>query len=65
MAKGIFAFELVVEAIEAACKLSQDRYDEEREAIASALEQSQSSDDRAIARMLRYEATETAQQLSA
>jgi transcriptional regulator len=52
-AQGIAGFELLVEGIEAACKLSQDRSREEREAIATELERSERSDDRAIAGMLR------------
>src|SRR6266566_5021193 len=53
MSKGIAAFELHVRGIEAACKLSQDRDGGEQEAIAARLEQSEVSDDRAIAAMIR------------
>lgn len=52
-AKGVAAFELVVNDIEAACKLSQDRSPEERSLIARQLATSDHSDDRAIATMLR------------
>jgi transcriptional regulator len=53
MSKGITAFELRVRGIEAACKLSQNRDVEEQEAIAVHLEQSDASDDRAIAALIR------------
>jgi predicted FMN-binding regulatory protein PaiB len=52
-AKGVAAFELVVDEIEAACKLSQDRSPEERTLIAAELERSERSDDQDIAVMLR------------
>jgi transcriptional regulator len=52
-AKGVAAFELVVDEIEAACKLSQDRSPEERTLIAAELERSERSDDQGIAVMLR------------
>ena len=53
MSKGITAFELHVRGIEAACKLSQKRDVTEQEAIAARLEQSDMSDDRAIAALIR------------
>jgi transcriptional regulator len=52
-AKGVAGFELVVDEIEAACKMSQDRSPEERMLIAAELEQSPRSDDRTIAALLR------------
>jgi len=52
-AKAVAGFELVVDEIDAACKLSQDRSAEERTLIAAHLEQSEHSDDRVIAAMLR------------
>jgi transcriptional regulator len=52
-AKGVAAFELVVNEIEAACKLSQDRSPEERMLIAAELERSERSDDQDVAAMLR------------
>jgi transcriptional regulator len=53
MSKGITAFELHVRGIEAACKLSQNRDAEEQAAIAARLEQSDMSDDKAIAALIR------------
>jgi predicted FMN-binding regulatory protein PaiB len=52
-AKGVAAFELVVDEIEAACKLSQDRSPEERTLIAAELERSERSDDQDVAAILR------------
>jgi transcriptional regulator len=52
-ARAVAGFELLVDGIEAACKLSQERSPEERALIAAALEESESSDERAIAAMLR------------
>jgi predicted FMN-binding regulatory protein PaiB len=51
-AKGVAAFELVVDEIDAACKLSQDR-SPERALIGAELERSERSDDQDIAAMLR------------
>jgi transcriptional regulator len=51
--KAVAGFELVVDEIDAACKLSQDRSAEDRALIAAQLLQSEHSDDRAIAVMLR------------
>jgi transcriptional regulator len=53
MSKGIAAFELHVDGVEAACKLSQNRDHEERIAIAARLSQSTESGERAIASLLR------------
>lgn len=53
MSKGIAAFELRVEAIEAACKLGQDRRQAERDAIAERLARSDDSRERKIAELLR------------
>jgi transcriptional regulator len=52
-ARGVAAFELIVDEIEAACKLSQDRSPEERTLIAAELERSERSDDQDVAAMLR------------
>jgi transcriptional regulator len=52
-AKGVAAFELVVDEIEAACKLSQDRSPEERMLSAAELERRERSDDPDVAAMLR------------
>jgi predicted FMN-binding regulatory protein PaiB len=52
-AKAVAAYELVVEGIDAAWKLSQDRSAEERRLIAAELEKSEQSGDRAIAALVR------------
>jgi transcriptional regulator len=52
-AKAVAAYELVVEEVDAAWKLSQDRSAEERRLIAAELEKSEQSDDRAIAVLVR------------
>jgi transcriptional regulator len=53
MSSGIAAFELHVTGVQAACKLSQNRDREERDAIATHLERSGDSGERAIADMIR------------
>jgi predicted FMN-binding regulatory protein PaiB len=53
MNSGIAAFELHVNGIQAACKLSQNRDREEREAIATNLERSGNSGEQAIADLIR------------
>jgi transcriptional regulator len=52
-ARGVAAFELVVGTIDAACKLSQDRSEEEQRLIAAQLAASCREDDRRIAEMMR------------
>jgi predicted FMN-binding regulatory protein PaiB len=54
-AKGVAAFELVLEEIEAACQHSQDRSPEERTLIAAELERSARSDDQDVAAMMLRE----------
>jgi transcriptional regulator len=53
MSSGITAFELHVNGIQAACKLSQNRDRDERDAIATHLERSSDSGERAIAELMR------------
>jgi transcriptional regulator len=52
-ARAVAGFEILVEGIDAACKLNQNRSSEERELIAARLGASERSDDRAIAALLR------------
>jgi predicted FMN-binding regulatory protein PaiB len=52
-AKGVAACELLVDEIDAACKLSQDRSPEERTLIGAELERSERGDDQDIAAILR------------
>lgn len=52
MARRVAAFEVTVQTVEAACKLSQDRSTEERTLIAQRLQTSSSSDERKIAALL-------------
>ena len=53
MSRGIVAFALDVEGVEAVGKLSQNRDVAEREALAARLEQSNASDDQLVAQFIR------------